>query len=146
MIWMQTPEGVEGRYRCPEKHCGFEGIVHGGVLAGLLDECVGWAAALRSRSICFTGELKVKYLKPVPTNREIRIAGRCSDSAAEGKKYLVGTGEILDSDGTVHATCEAKFFPMPKQVEAAVMAKLEVTDAPPETSIADYLWGGTRDP
>lgn len=143
VTWMQTAEGVEGSYRCPERHCGFEGILHGGVLAGLLDECVGWAVALRNKTMCFTGELKVRYQKPVPVDREIRITGRCVENTAEGKKYLLGAGEILDGDGTVYASCEAKFFPMPQQLAAAVMEKLEVPDAPPGTAVSDYLWGGT---
>lgn len=145
VTWIQTVEGVEGHYQCPEKHCGFEGIVHGGVLAGLLDECVGWAVALRNKTFCFTGEIKVRYLKPVPADREIRIRGKCSDGAAEGKKYFTGIGDIVDGDGNVHATCEGKFFPMPPQLAAAVIEKLEVPEAPSGTAVADYLWGGAAE-
>jgi acyl-coenzyme A thioesterase PaaI-like protein len=145
VTWVQTADGIQGCYHCSEKHCGFEGVMHGGVLTGLLDECVGWAVALRNRTICFTGELTVRFLKPVPVDLEVQIRGKCSDDEAEGKKYLTGVGEIVDSDGSVYATCKAKFFPMPKKLEAAFMEKLELPEAPPGQSVADYLWQGSVD-
>jgi uncharacterized protein (TIGR00369 family) len=140
MTWVQTADGVQGSYRCSERHCGFEGVMHGGVLAGLLDECTGWAAALRNKTLCVTGELTVRFLKSVPVGCDVLIKGKCSDNVAEGKKYLPAVGEIVDGDGSVYATCEAKFFPMPQRLEAAVIEKLELPEVPPGASIADYLW------
>jgi hypothetical protein len=56
--------------------------------ATMLDECVGWAVALRRKTMCFTGELNVRYLTPIPVGREVLIEGKCSDDATEGKKHL----------------------------------------------------------
>ncbi|MBI5067229.1 MAG: PaaI family thioesterase [Deltaproteobacteria bacterium] len=140
MAWSQSGEGVEGRTRGAERHCGFEGILHGGVIAGLLDECAGWAAALRCRAMCFTGELKVRYLRPVPTGHELVIRGTCRDDAQDGRKYVVASAEIAGADGTPYATCEGKFFPMPPHLGSAVLAKLELPAGAAAESVADYLW------
>lgn len=139
MTWIQAGDGVEGRYRGTKKHCGFEGILHGGVLAGLLDECAGWAAALHCGAMCFTGELRVQYLQPVPEGHEVLIRGTCPDGAPDGRKHVLATAEIVDGDGIRYASCEGKFFPMPPHLGKKVLEKLELP-AGVAASVADYLW------
>jgi hypothetical protein len=39
------------------------------------------------------------------------------------KKYHIGSGSIVDEDGTVYATCEGKFFPVPEETGAYVLDK-----------------------
>src|SRR5438034_340307 len=43
------------------QHIGFEGIVHGGVLATVLDEAMVWAATWHIRRFCVCGELTVRF-------------------------------------------------------------------------------------
>lgn len=143
MTWVETENGVQGKYSCMKKHSGFEAIIHGGVLSGLLDECVGWAVALKKKRFCFTGELNVRFLMPVAVDSEIVIKGKIADDQPYGKKYFVATGEIVDNDGKVYATCEAKFFPMPKEMDEAVIEKLELPEDSPGRSVREYLWGNS---
>lgn len=128
MRWEQVEGGVEGRYRGVDRHRGYEGILHGGVIAGLLDECAGWAAALRCRAMCFTGELKVRYLRPVPTGVELRVRGTSPESPGGTGKYVVALAEIVDEGGTLYASCEGKFFPMPPELSSQALAKLAFRD------------------
>ena len=58
-----------------EKFCGWRGFVHGGVICSLLDELMAYAAFTVYKS-GVTGELTVKFKKPVPTGKKIRIEGK----------------------------------------------------------------------
>ncbi|MDF1537169.1 MAG: hypothetical protein P1S46_11885, partial [bacterium] len=40
---------IEGRFTPEKRHCGYEGIVHGGVIMGFLDEVLGRVAFARDR-------------------------------------------------------------------------------------------------
>jgi uncharacterized protein (TIGR00369 family) len=45
-------------------HIGFEGLVHGGVLATVADEAMVWAAIWASRRACVAGDLAVRFRRP----------------------------------------------------------------------------------
>lgn len=59
----------------PPDFQGWEGIVHGGIVAALLDEVSAYAGMSISRQLV-TAELKVRYLKPVPVGQEITVEAR----------------------------------------------------------------------
>src|SRR5258706_4109644 len=42
-------------------HIGFEGIVHGGLLATVLDEAMVWVATWQGKRFCVCGELTVRF-------------------------------------------------------------------------------------
>ena len=68
----------------PDRFEGHPGYLHGGVIATLLDEAM--SKAVRSRNVsAMTRELKVDYLRPVPSLKPIRIEGRIVGN--EGRKY-----------------------------------------------------------
>ena len=54
---------------------GAPGIVHGGFVAAVLDEVLGMVAAM-SGTVAMTGEFTVRYRKPTPINRPLRIEAR----------------------------------------------------------------------
>ena len=43
MTWIQHDDNARGLYAGQEKHNSYEGIIHGGIISALLDECIGWA-------------------------------------------------------------------------------------------------------
>jgi uncharacterized protein (TIGR00369 family) len=64
--WVLDADGMaRARFRPERAHQGWHGIVHGGILASLLDEAM--AQRLRLAGIRgMTAELSVRYRKPVP--------------------------------------------------------------------------------
>ena len=70
---------VDGEAVCdflvPERYQSWEGIVHGGVVALMLDEAVGWASWLAEKP-GVTGRLEVKYRQPLRLGDEVRVTGR----------------------------------------------------------------------
>ncbi len=92
-----------------ERHCGYPNVVHGGILAAALDECMGWAAARSIHRMCVTGELTVRYLKPVPPGPGYTVYAEVLRSS----RRLVHTrGWITGPDGERHAHAEGRFLPL----------------------------------
>lgn len=48
---------------------GFYQILHGGIIAALVDEIAGWVVQVLCKTAGVTSEMKVKYLKPVMINK-----------------------------------------------------------------------------
>jgi len=95
-------------FTATEAQMGFPGIAHGGVLAALLDECMGWAPTLRTGRFCLTAELSVRFVKALPLGVPVTVITRAE---AVGRVYTA-TGEIVDADGTLYARGSGKYLPM----------------------------------
>jgi uncharacterized protein (TIGR00369 family) len=91
----------------PDMYRGYDGVVHGGMVALLLDEAMGWAANCASGGATATGELAVRFRQPTPVNERLRIEGRVV--RARSPIYYV-EGRLLREDGAVCATATAKFL------------------------------------
>ncbi|GAB6062991.1 PaaI family thioesterase [Deferrisoma palaeochoriense] len=113
----ENPEGLRLEFRFDEAagtietvwtprpvHIGYEGIVHGGLVATLLDEALGKLTTLLGTP-AVTAELTVRYLKPVPVGRPLRVTGRVSNGRG---RLLTGEAEALLEDGTPAARATAK--------------------------------------
>ena len=97
-----------------ERYESYPGVVHGGILATILDEVVGRVAMIGDHHrFMMTVNLKTQYRHPVPINTElnviakiIKIKGRIGK--AEGMIYL--------PDGTLACEAELTLADMPKEV------------------------------
>ena len=67
---------VRARLRLPRHLNGCLNTAHGGVLAGLLDETMGWAATVFGKKHPFyvTGELTIKYIAPSRWKRRSKLS------------------------------------------------------------------------
>jgi len=116
-----TEAGVEVPFTPGRRHEGYRQIVHGGILCALLDETIGWAVAVQRRKYFVTGELNVRFLRPLEVGTPVVVRGW----AVEHKfKYSVAEGEIVDGDGTVYAKASGKFFTMSDDKASEVRAYL----------------------
>jgi uncharacterized protein (TIGR00369 family) len=78
----------------PEKFCGWEGIIHGGIISTLLDEIMAYSAFTHDEK-GVTGEISVRFRKPMPSNKTVRVEG-CVES--ERGRILCTTGKITLGD------------------------------------------------
>ncbi len=94
-----------------EQHQSYPGILHGGMISAILDETIGRAILIQSPDIMgVTIEMTVRYLKPVPLNKEVKAYGRVTH---EDAKFFEGTGEIILDNGEIVARGHAKFMKLP---------------------------------
>lgn len=140
VTFFENDEGVECCYTAQDKHQSYKGILHGGIISALLDECMGWAAGIHEKRMCVTGELNVKFIRPIPMGTEIKVKGFFNDSRND-EKYKSARGVIEDSAGTVYATGEGKFHSVPAQFEEPIFSLLEKDNNPGYRVTPKDVWG-----
>ncbi|HEU5437767.1 MAG TPA: PaaI family thioesterase [Ktedonobacterales bacterium] len=104
-------DAVVTEFTATEAFQGFPGVVHGGILATLLDETLNRTAMAEGRWT-MTGRLDVRYRAPAPVGQTLRVTARPLSSRA---RMIHASGEIRlkDAPHTVIATAEGLFMPVP---------------------------------
>ena len=110
----------------PERrHQGYDGTVHGGIVAALLDETMGWAI-FHEGVWGVTARLNVAFRQPVPVGEELRIVG---EVVRERSRSIETHGAVSrGSDGTVLAEADAVFLLMPDERRRELEQKYSRTD------------------
>jgi uncharacterized protein (TIGR00369 family) len=98
--------GCATRCIVPDRLCGFDGLVHGGIIATLLDEAAAWACIAQLGRLGLTREMTTRYLKPVPTNAEILLEGRI---ISHDSRNAVIRSSIHSADGELLAEAESSW-------------------------------------
>lgn len=96
---------VTGHFRLGVEYQGATGMLHGGIIALLLDEAMGKLNRLHEAQ-AVTAELNVRYLRPVPTEAEITV--EASEIGRTGRT-LEHQGAIRDATGQVLAQARGRF-------------------------------------
>jgi acyl-coenzyme A thioesterase PaaI-like protein len=114
---------VRTRVRLPRHLNGYLHTAHGGVLAGLLDETMSWAALVFGGKQVFyvTGEMTVKYIAPVPVEEEIEVVCRLVKDAG---RIAFTEGELW-CRGKVCLKAKGKFIPLSEKDTAGVIPYLK---------------------
>ncbi|KAA3637435.1 MAG: PaaI family thioesterase [Armatimonadetes bacterium] len=93
---------------------GFAGILHGGVLATVLDEISAWSAMLTEGVFVFTATLDIRYQKKATVDEVFTLTGRVIER--RGKRLSI-EGKVLSGTSTV-ARSEGLFV-VAKEVQAS---------------------------
>ncbi|MBD3308258.1 hotdog fold thioesterase [candidate division KSB3 bacterium] len=108
MCWYEDHEAqqIRATVTVPEHFNGYPGIVHGGILAAILDETSGRAVMLETdkQMLMVTLKLEMTYRRPTPTNTPLTAIGWV---LKQTPKRAQVAGEIRLPDGTVTAQCKA---------------------------------------
>lgn len=92
---------VIAQYTVTEDYQSYPGIVHGGIVAAMLDEVVGRVAMIDDHHhFMMSVKLEVKYRHPVPTNTPLKIIGRVVKLRG---RLGQAVGEVVLPDGTIAA-------------------------------------------
>ena len=75
MVFTPVPGGAVAEYKVPERYQSWAGMVHGGVMALMLDEAVGWAG-WHAGHPGVTGRLQVSYRRPLKLGETVRVVGQ----------------------------------------------------------------------
>ncbi|MDX2480927.1 MAG: PaaI family thioesterase [Desulfuromusa sp.] len=84
---------------------GWQDVIHGGILASLLDEACIYACRAKADQ-CVTAELQVRYRKPVPVGAKVVVTGSLTDSS---RKIWQAVAQLKIAD-TLYAEATAKVF------------------------------------
>jgi acyl-coenzyme A thioesterase PaaI-like protein len=103
---------VSTEYLAEPEHVGFEGMIHGGLLATILDEAMTWAATWKQKRFCFCGELTARFRHPVKPGQALRVEAVAEFSRP---KLVEVTCKMFDFTGRVVATGSGKYIPATPQ-------------------------------
>jgi uncharacterized protein (TIGR00369 family) len=96
---------VRGAFKMPSKFQGSRKVLHGGIVALLLDEAMGKFNRLEE-IVAPTAELSVEYLRPVPVGQKIVVEAR--RIRQEGRNYWREC-TIQDEQGKLLARGKGRF-------------------------------------
>ena len=91
----------------PPHLCGWDGIVHGGVLSTMLDEIMGCSAIYSLRRIVMTKTMTVDFFKPVYIEDKLRVEGRVIEQTSEREAIL--EAKIYKEDDVLCAQTRGTF-------------------------------------
>ncbi|PKL35123.1 MAG: hypothetical protein CVV44_23155 [Spirochaetae bacterium HGW-Spirochaetae-1] len=92
---------VYSRLSVPEHLCGWNTLVHGGVISTILDEIMSWGAIYLLRQIVLTKSISVDFLQPIMINEDIRVEGKVLERT--GEREAVMQGFIYNDKGVLAA-------------------------------------------
>lgn len=118
-IYETEPGVVETKYIAPKHFQGYPGILHGGIVAAIIDEISGRSQMgdAEKPRFMFTAKLEVKYRKNVPIGKPLKIIGKAGKSKARSAEAWAGiydaeTGELLAEGTTLSINVPEEQFDM----------------------------------
>jgi hypothetical protein len=74
----------------PGQFCGWSNLIHGGIIATLLDEAMGWGALVILQKLILSKSIAVDFINPVFTDTEMRVEGSVLTVNSEREAVLQG--------------------------------------------------------
>jgi len=109
---------VVSDYTVSEAYQGYPGVVHGGVVAAMLDEAVARVSMIDDpHHFMMSVKLEVKYRHPVPTQTPLHIVGRIVRLHGRLGKAV---GEVRLPDGTIAAESAMTLADVPADMISGV--------------------------
>jgi acyl-coenzyme A thioesterase PaaI-like protein len=101
-------------YTVPEQYQGYPGVVHGGIVAAMLDEVTGRVHMNGDPPrFMYTARLEIRYRKNVPVGQPLQLVGRAGKSKG---RTATAYGAIYGPDGELLAEAEALLVDVPEDV------------------------------
>ncbi len=91
---------------------GFRGVVHGGVLAGIVDDAMWHAIHQQHGDFPVTAELTIRYHKPARIAEPLTVVGRL---VSYRRRLMVAEAVIENHQGETVVSAEGRFMPIPKE-------------------------------
>jgi acyl-coenzyme A thioesterase PaaI-like protein len=119
MVFRRSGDRILADFVPAERHQGFPGVLHGGIVATLLDEALSRTGALR-RQWLMTGKLEIRYRRPAPIGTRMRVWG---EIVGERAGAIRAAGALELEDGTVVADAQGTFLRLPPGVHNETLAR-----------------------
>jgi len=98
MTFQSDGERVVSRLTVPEHLCGWDNIVHGGIVATIHDEMMSWTAIQLLHKMILTKSVTVDFLRPLFTGRAIEA--RATIQSEVSPREAIVESAIYDEAGT----------------------------------------------
>ena len=114
-----APGEVTVHHTVPEQYQGYPGVVHGGVVAAMLDEAAGrvYMGDPQQPRFMYTARMDIRYRKNVPVGQPLKIVGRAVKSRG---RTATAAATVLGPDGEILAEAELLLVDVPEGVVDSV--------------------------
>jgi uncharacterized protein (TIGR00369 family) len=106
----------------PQHLCGWNNLVHGGVLSTILDEIMSWATIHLLKQVPMTKSISIDFIKPVYVANPLKVQGRVLDKISRREALMEGSIFNADDECCAKATGTFAIF------SPAVAKRLQITD------------------
>ena len=121
---------VSADFRLSEVFIGYEGLIHGGMLAGVLDEVMWWAVAWGTGRACLTVEMTVRYKRPAPIGRSYRAVAWVTKATS---RVVEAEAEIWDLEqDALCTTARGRYYLLSGEKNREALAMLDYTECSPQ--------------
>ena len=121
MIFRQEGDLIVSDFRPQAEHQGFPGVIHGGIVASVLDEALNRTCALsKSPAWSMTGRLEVRYRHYVPFGPLLRVTARL-DKERGRLLQASGTLTLADDESQILAEAQGTFMTLAPELNDEVM-------------------------
>ena len=90
--------------KVPRHLCGWQNVIHGGIIATILDEIMSWTGHHLIKKLILTRSISIEFLQPVYVDTNLRAEGSIhrlnSERQAELKARLVNEKEKVCAQAT----------------------------------------------
>jgi uncharacterized protein (TIGR00369 family) len=112
------PGEVTAEYTVPTEYQSYPGMVHGGVIAAMLDETAGRTQmGADPPRFMFTARLDIRYRKNVPVGEPLRLVGRALGSK---RRTATASSAIYDMEDNLLAEAKAVLVNVPEDMVQSV--------------------------
>lgn len=108
LMWDEESQTVRIPLIPDDTWCGYSQVVHGGLIAAVLDEGMAWAVKKKSGEWAFTADFHLRYKRPVEPGRDYTVLASVGEM---GGRKIAAQAKLVDGDGRVTALAEAVFLP-----------------------------------
>ncbi len=102
----QEGEGVRADFTPDQRHQGWSGVVHGGIIGCILDEAMSYAT-LYAGVNSLTAKMQTRFKRPLPTDEPLIITARVTKKT---RRLIEAEAEMHLRDGTPIADSTATMF------------------------------------
>jgi len=133
MTFATDGDSLVSYLKVPEHLCGWDRLVHGGVIATILDEVMSWAALHLLKKIILTKAISIEFIKPAFIGEMLQARGRVVELS--GRREAVMEGLIYNADGELCARSRGTFV----LFKAEVARRLNIMGADALESFAEII-------
>ncbi len=88
MTFFTDERSVFSSVTVPDHLCGWNRLVHGGVISTLLDEIMSWSAIYFFKKVILTKSMTVDFLKPVYIGEALQVQGGIQERVSEREAVM----------------------------------------------------------
>lgn len=92
------------------EHIGFRDVVHGGIIATVLDEIMVWSCAVQVKQFGYCAEMTVRFQQPLRPGHAVMVTGEMV--ANRRNRIFEAKAEMRGADDRLLATATGKYLPL----------------------------------